>query len=210
MRRNLIIIGAGGYAKSVIDSLGNKYKLVGFIDEFKHDKEHLTYPILGKSIEEIENYEDYEYFIAIGNNEDRFKWYNILKQYKLKLINVLDKSAIISKETEFGEGCFVGKMAIVNSNVKIGDNTIVNTKALIEHGCTIHSNVNISTNAVVNGDVVVKDGAFIGSSSVVNGQLTIEEWSTVGSGAVVVKNVSKNTVNVGVPARVIKVKNNEK
>ena len=38
----LILIGAGGYAKSVIDSVDYyNYELVGFIDEFTQSKTHL-------------------------------------------------------------------------------------------------------------------------------------------------------------------------
>ena len=36
MKKKLILIGAGGYAKSVIDSLDkNEYELIGFIDDIK-------------------------------------------------------------------------------------------------------------------------------------------------------------------------------
>lgn len=36
MKKKLILIGAGGYAKSVIDSLNlDKYEIVGFIDDIK-------------------------------------------------------------------------------------------------------------------------------------------------------------------------------
>ena len=71
------------------------------------------------------------------------------------------------------------------------------------------NNVNISTNTVLNGDVVVKDNCFIGSSSVINGQITIEKNSIVGSGTVVIKDVEKNVVVAGIPAKVIRRIENE-
>lgn len=201
----LILIGAGGYAKSVLDSVDYfNYKFEGFIDEFSERPEHLGFPILAKSIDNLENNKKYVYFIAIGNNERRKIWYDRLIKKKLRIINVVDKSAIVSRRASIGTGCFIGKMAIVNSKAIIGNDCIVNTKALVEHGCILKDHVNMSTNSVVNGDVKVGEGSFVGSSSVTIGQLSIGKWSTVGAGAVVVHNVEDNVTVAGVPAKVLK------
>jgi len=199
--KKLILIGAGGYAKSVLDSLDMyNYDFVGFIDDYKKGK-HLGYPILTNSILTLKNYSEFYYFISIGDNEKRHYWYNILKYKNLNVITVVDRSAMVSKNATIGEGCFIGKMAIINSDAHVGNNCIVNTKALVEHGCYIENNVNISTNSVLNGDVKIEDDVFVGSCSVINGQITIEKGAIIGSGSVVVKNVESNTTVVGVPAK---------
>lgn len=201
--KKIILIGAGGYSKSVIDSISLfNNDIVGFIDDNKKGI-HLGYEILGNKIEDLSNPKEYEYFICIGDNNKRKKWFDIINKNNLKLINVIDSTAIISSNVEIGIGCFVGKMAIINSDVKIGDNCIINTKALIEHGCRIKNHVNISTNSVLNGDVIVENGAFIGSCSVVNGQLVVGEKSLVGSGTVTIRDVKAFSTVVGVPAREI-------
>lgn len=203
--KKLIIIGAGGYAKSVIDSLDfTQYEMCGFIDELKGEGSHLGYPILANSLDRIENANDYVYFIAIGNNKSRYNWYMRLKQNSLRIISVIDKTAIVSSKAQLEEGCFVGKLAIINSCVQVGANCIINTKALIEHGASLGNHVNISTNSVLNGDVQVGDGSFIGSCSVVIGQLQVGKWSTVGAGAVVIRNVGDSITVAGVPAKIIK------
>ena len=52
----LILIGAGGYAKSVIDSIDYfNYELVGFVDEYTNENRHLDIPILAASIDELKN-----------------------------------------------------------------------------------------------------------------------------------------------------------
>lgn len=208
---NLILIGAGGYAKSVLDSIDYyNYKMAGFIDEYKLDKKtHLGYPLLGHSLDDIEECEKYVYFICIGNNDDRKIWYDRLTKRDLRIINVIDGSAIISRYAKIGNGCFIGKMAIVNSNAVIEDNSIVNTKALVEHGCHIGMHTNVSTNTVINGDVTVGEGGYIGSCSVINGQKKIGEWAIVGSGAVVISDIDAFSTNVGVPAVKIKENKNE-
>jgi len=201
--KDLIIIGAGGYAKSVMDSVDHmNFRMVGYLDDIKSKGTmHIGYPVLGSSIECIEHPEDYVYFIAIGNNRKRKNWFDKIKERNLSLINVIDKSALVSRAAELGEGCFIGKLAILNHGCVVGDNCVINTRALLEHGCHIDSHVNISTNASLNGDVVCQEGSFVGSGSVINGQLTIGEWALVGSGAVVVKDVPPSTTVVGVPAK---------
>lgn len=203
--RKLILIGAGGYAKSVLDSVDYyNYQIVGFIDQMSKKKEHLGYPILGRALDDLDDMYKYFYFISIGNNEKRCKWYTYLLTKGLQVINVVDRSALISPKSKLGNGCFVGKLAIINSKAIVGNDCIINTRALVEHGCVVNDHVNISTNSVINGDVIVGEGSFIGSCSVTIGQLQIGQWSTVGAGSVVVKNVEAQVTVAGVPAKVIK------
>lgn len=201
----LVVIGAGGYAKSVLDAVDYyNYSLAGFVDEFSKEKEHLGFPILAKSLQDLDDMKRYVYFIAIGNNKRRKIWYDRLTHLNLRLINVVDRSAIVSPRATIGTGCFLGKMAIINGGATVGSNCIINTKSLVEHGCCVENHVNISTNTVINGDVKVGEGSFIGSCSVTIGQKTIGRWSTVGAGAVVINDVIDNVTVAGIPAKIIK------
>ena len=89
--KKLIIVGAGGYAKSVLDSVDHmNFQMVGFLDDIKaKGEEHQGFPILGNTIDCIVNPEDYVYFVAIGNNAKRKIWFDKLKERKLSLINLL-------------------------------------------------------------------------------------------------------------------------
>lgn len=209
--RNLIIVGAGGYAKSVLDSVDHmNFKMVGYLDDVKSKGTyHQGYVVLGNTIECLENPQDYVYFVAIGNNAKRKSWFDKLKKKNLSLINVIDKSALISPAATIGEGSFIGKLAILNHGSSVGDNCVINTRALLEHGCIIKEHVNISTNATLNGDVVCEEGCFVGSGTVINGQLSIGAWALVGSGSVVIRDVKAQTTVVGVPAKEI-ISNNHK
>lgn len=209
--KNLIIIGAGGYAKSVLDSVDYmNFKMIGFLDDVKRvGDEHLGFKILGNTIDCLSNPYDNVYFVAIGNNAKRKIWFDRLKERNLSLINVIDKSALVSHHSTIGEGCFVGKLAIVNHGACVGNNCVINTRALLEHGCKIGNHVNISTNATLNGDVVCDEGCFVGSGSVCNGQIRIGAWGLVGSGSVVIKDVKSHSTVVGCPAKEIESHSNK-
>ena len=203
----LILIGAGGHAESVADSIDtDQYELVGFIDSNKTGS-HMGLPILGKEITVIQNYQSFVYFVSIGDVGYREFWYNRLVNLNLPIINIIDKTALVSSSASIGVGNFIGKLAIINAGATVGNNNVINTKALIEHECRIGNHTHLSTNSTINGDVVVEDSVLFGSTAVCNGQLTIGHHAVVGSGSVVIKDVEPWTTVVGAPARIVKRRN---
>ncbi len=202
---DIILVGAGGHSVSVVDSaIRAGFNVCGFIDEYKHDKTFLDRPIFSPRIQDIENYNKYLYFIAIGDVHIRKRWFEKLQSLELTIPNIIDPSAIVSDFTEIGTGNFIGKMAIVVAGSKIGNNNLINSKALIEHRCTIGEHTNLSTGSIINGEVVVEDGVYLGSGAICNGQIKLGKYSVVGSGSVVLKDVEPFTTVVGVPAKIIK------
>lgn len=206
MRKKLILIGAGGHAKSVVDSIiEEEIELVGFIDENKTG-EHFGYPILGKTFSDVENYKDYYYLVSIGDVYFRKAWYERILACGLKTLNIIDKTALISKSVKIGTANYIGKYTVINADASIGDNNIINTKALIEHECHIGNHTHMSTGSTVNGNVVVGDGVFFGSCAITAAQVHLGKYSTIGAGGVVVGDIPAGATAVGVPARVIKMR----
>lgn len=204
MKKKLIIIGAGGFAKSIIDSMDhNEVELVGFIDSYKQGS-HQGYPIIANELDAIENPHDYIYFIGVGDPDTRHHFLSLLREKQLNSTNIIDSTAIISRNVDFGESIYVGKMCIINSDSKLHDGVVINTRSLIEHGNDIGYCTNISTSVVLNGDVTVGVRTFVGSCSVVNGQITIGSQSIIGSGSVVIKNIKDKVVVAGSPTYLIR------
>jgi len=200
----IVLIGAGGHALSVIDSMHSLGFLgPGLIDELQTG-EYLGYPIFGPGIEDVPDYQTAKYHIAIGDVANRKKWYDRIQKSGLQMVNIIDPTATVSRYAWMGTGNYIGKGAVIIAGVGIGDNNLINTMALVEHGSRIGSHTNISTRSTLNGDVMVGDMAYVGSSATCNGQLEIGECAVIGSGAIVTKDVPAYTTVVGVPARIIK------
>ena len=205
-RKKLIMIGAGGHAKSVVDSINeDEIELVGFIDENKVG-EHFGYPIFGNKIDEIPNFRDYYYFVSIGDARFRKLWYERVVELNLKTLNIIDKTAVISKSARIGTANYIGKFAVINADSVIGDNNIVNTKALIEHECRVGNHIHLSTGSIINGNVVVEDGVFFGSCAMTAAMVRLGKYSVIGAGGVVICDIPAGATSVGVPARVIKMR----
>lgn len=118
----LVLIGAGGYAKSVIGSIDhNVYKVIRFIDEMTDAKMHLGHPILSSSLDGFEDTDLCSYFISIGNNDNRRRWFDALFTRGLEVISVIDRFAMVSTAARLGKGLLRGEETVVNSKVVIGD-----------------------------------------------------------------------------------------
>lgn len=202
--KKVIFVGAGEYAESVYDSMPKEqYDLIGFVDDEKRGY-HIGKPILASRIEQVPNFKEYAYFISIGDTVPRKRLFEEVKRLSLETINIVDRTAIISDSVEIGTGNFIGKMTIINIGTVIGDNNMINSKSLIEHHCKIMNHTRIATATAMNGDVVVEDGAYLGSMACCIGQQRLGAFSIVGAGAVVLGDIEPYCTAVGVPAKVIK------
>lgn len=203
----VVLIGAGDSAEFVTSTLDDLGVYVdGFIDERKGGF-HMEKPIMGSRIEDISDFKSRRYFITISEPKERKRWFQKLKELGVETFNVIDPTAVVSKDLQIGTGNYIGKMTFIGCHASIGDNNMIVSTAVIEHHCTIGSHNRIAPAAVLNGNVVVEDGVFVGSNSCCIGDQTIGEGSTIGAGSVVLKDVKPGTTVVGIPARKIR-KNN--
>jgi len=191
--KKLVLIGAGGHAKSCIDVIETQgiYQIIGFLDLPEKDCTRLLdYPKLGSDdlIPELAKDQNHFFLVAVGqilSPENRTRIYGMIKKAGGQLATVLSPLAHISKHAKIGEGTVVMHHAMVNANVDIGVNCIINSKALIEHDCVVKDFCHVSTGALVNGNVIIHPGTFIGSGAVLSNGLEIKEFSVVHLGAIV-------------------------
>lgn len=208
--KDIILLGAGGHCKSVIDSIENagEFNIIGILDkdDKNKDKNISKYKILGSDIllQQLYNKGIKNAFICLAGDNNGFlrkKLYNIAKDIGFEFPVIKDKTAIVSKNSIIEEGVFVGKGAVVNSGSYIGKNTIINTKAIIEHDVKIGEYCHVAPGAVLCGEVNVKPHCLIGANSTVIPMKNIDENSIISAGAVIIKDVLKNSVIVGNPGR---------
>lgn len=178
--KKIILIGAGGHAKSCIDVVETekKFRIIGLVDK-KNNNNLLKYKIIGNNedLKKIKTKADYA-LITVGqikNASLREELFKRAKNYNFKFPIIISPYSYVSKHSLIGEGTIIMHMAIINANAKIGNNCIINTKSLIEHDVTIGNHVHISTGAIINGGVIIKNNSFIGSGSVIKQNVKIGE-----------------------------------
>ena len=127
-----MIIGAGGHALSVLDSINKEiYSNISFLDDkFPNKKKIINYEIIG-NISSIEQYKsNFEnIFIAIGNNQIRFEIFKLAKKIGFNIINIVSKSASISDSAVLGMGNIILHNSVLSYGCKIGDPVNINNYA---------------------------------------------------------------------------------
>ena len=197
MNKKLIIYGASGHGKVAADIARlNGYEQIVFYDDDPEKQEIGSYQV----IHDFTGYEDYDLFIAIGDNATRE---TISLKMNRERINLIHPSAVIGEEVKLGQGIVVMARAVINPGTIIGDGVIINTYASIDHDNVIGAYAHVSVNAHTAGTVTIGERSFIGMSSSIINNVSICADAIIGAGALVVDDIGEAGTYIGVPARKI-------
>jgi len=106
---------------------------------------------------------------------------------------------------EIHPGARVGKGVFIDHGMGV----VVGETAVIGDNVTIYQGVTLGATGNERGSKrhpTVEEGAFIGSGAKILGDITIGAHARVGAGSVVLKDVPANATVVGVPARIVRLK----
>ena len=200
----LILVGAGGHARSCIDVIEQQglFKIAGLIGLPNEVNElHLGYSVFSTDFELPDLSKHYKLaFIAIGqirSPDIRVRFHSQLLELGFLLPTVVSPKAYVSSHAKIGEGSIVMHGAVINAGAVVGDNCIINSRALIEHDAIVEANCHISTGAIINGNTRVGAGSFVGSGSVIREGISLGEGCMVGMGLSVRHSQASGTRFVG-------------
>lgn len=204
MRKNLILIGAGGHARSCIDVIEQegKFKITGIVGlEIEMGLQVNGYEVIAtdKDLSTLVGNAQFA-LIALGqisSPDERASLYQRASKAGFELASVVSPSAYVSPSAQIGSGTIVMHGAIISAGVKVGNNCIINSRALLEHNTQVLDNCHISTGAILNGGVLVEEGCFIGSGTIVKEGVSIGERSVVGMGSRLRSNLTANSRFLG-------------
>lgn len=148
-------------------------------------------------------------------------------------VNIGSK-CVLYHGSNISDGVLIGDLASIREKVTVGNNSIIGRNAIIENQTKIGSNVTIQTSSYITADMIIEDevfigpcfassndkymglgnvqhqgpilrrGAKIGSNATLLPGVVVGLEAVVGAGAVVTKNVLKQEVVIGNPARKLK------
>lgn len=180
LRRSLLILGAGGHGKVVLDVAESMqcYETIHFLDDGKEvGEEVLGHQVIGKISEchlHSSNYTDA--IVALGNNEIRLKLTNKLEDLGYHIPILIHPASVVSQYTNINEGTVIMPQAVINADAKIGKACIINTGAIIEHDCIVGDGSHIAYRSVLGGGakvgckVLVDIGAMVGRNIEIRGE----------------------------------------
>lgn len=168
----VVIIGAGGHGRVVIDAALSDLNLevIGFLDD-GDTEDILGVPKIGK-ISDIENLKEYKFHIAIGNNKFRKE---LSEKIGIEnLISIIHLSAYIARDVEMGKGCYIGANSVINARSRLGNSTIVNTGSIVEHDCVLKDYSHLSYRVLLGSGVTIKEGVYIEMGEIVKRGIIVE------------------------------------
>ncbi|WP_158999142.1 acetyltransferase [Pigmentibacter ruber] len=201
----VVIIGAGGHAKVVADTLQAMHcEILGYTNTI-NEKPLLNLEYLG-SDDFIMKQNPKNILLVIGFGSVKFalerqKTYEKWKALGFNFKTLIHPSASISRYATIGEGTQVLMGVLIQACASIKDNCIINTGASIDHDCFIDNHCHIAPRVSLSGGVTISTNCHIGTGSVVIQNIHIENNVTVGAGSVVIKNIASNSMVYGVPAK---------
>lgn len=200
--RKIVVAGAGGHAKVVIDFLRmSGWDVIGCTDpEARGDCSGA--PVLGSddALEEIRAQGVSHAFCALGDNRLRQRIGRQLQAWGFDVPSLVGPGAFVSSSASIGAGAAILGGALVNVDCTIGDFAIVNTNASVDHDGVIGSSAHIGPGASLAGKVTVGDMAFVATGSCVVPDVRIGRGTIVGAGSVVVRDLPDGVIAYGNPA----------
>ena len=203
MKSKLLIIGASGHGKVVADIAlkMKKWNTIAFLDDDENKKSSLGLNVLGPTKNMLTYINEWDIFVAIGDNAIRQQIYERLEKMGASIPVLIHPTAVIGEEVEIGPGTVLMAGTIINCSTKIGKACIINTGSTIDHDNQIGDYVHVSPGAHLAGTVKVGQGSWLGIGSVVSNNVNITSNCIVGAGAVVVRDIFDSGTYIGIPVR---------
>ena len=209
--RNLIIIGAGGFAREVFDMANYCYgsdadfKIKGFLSDGPSNIEEMGYPaVLNKVADYVIEPGDV-FFCGIGNIRDRKKCVEIILAKGGKFINLIHPNVVISPSVKIGNGVAIKAFCVLASDVVIDDYSFLQSSVIMGHDVRIGKYCQINSFSFFAGNTEVQDSVFIGAGCNFIQNAVVEEHATVGMGSVVLRKVKSGTSVFGYPAKKLQI-----
>ena len=200
MDTEILLIGASGHAKIIIDCLASQnIKVKAIFDDNPELKILNDISVIGSY--DNKRYTNIPLLISIGNNKIRKHFADICKHH---FCNAIHSSVILASTAKVDVGAVLIHGCIIQSEAIIGKHCIINTGSTIDHECRLEDFVHISPNATLCGNVQVGEGTHIGAGATVIQGVKIGKWATIGAGSIVINDIPDFATAVGCPARIVK------
>lgn len=143
--KKLLILGAGGYGRTVAEAAQGMFDEICFLDDGKQGP-----GVLG-SCDGYEAYAgEFQYaYPAFGSNDLRATWMRRLDEAGYRVPAIVHPRAWVSPSAVVEDGAVILAMACVGAGTKVRRGAIVNIGALIDHDCTVSFCVHAAPGAVV-------------------------------------------------------------
>lgn len=211
--KSVVIIGAGGCARDVLDVIDDInaekpcYDVLGYVVDAQYGAPGTLVnnkPILG-GFDWLAKYSD-KVLVTCGVGPSHHRYHLVQRAQAIgcQFFSIIHPMARVTRWVQLGEGVIITAGCILTNQIRIGNHVHLNLHCTIAHDVIAEDFVTLAPGVHVSGNVRLGEGCYVGTGANLIEKLQIGRWSIIGAGSTVVKDVPANTTVVGVPAKVIK------
>ena len=202
--RELVIVGAGGFARETAAAAEPAWQVLGFVD----DDPALTgltrsgRPILGP-VDSVAAMEA-AVVVCVGNPRNYGARRQIVERLGLpveRYATVVHPSVSIGAGSEVGPGTVLLAGTVLTADVTVGAHVAVMPQAVLTHDDRVADYATIASGVRLGGGVVLDSGAYVGAGALIREGVKVGAGSLIGMGSVVLRDVPPEEIWAGSPAR---------
>ena len=185
MKEKLLLVGAGGFGRVVLEHAIKEYDCAFVDDGAKIGTLVNGAPVVGK-LEDIGSLFDEfkKLIVVIGNNGLRERVYAEAADIGYEFPNIIVPSAYISMYSTIGSGCVILNNAVVQNGAVLGNGVILNCGVEAHQDSCIGNNVLVYANTVIRSNTHVGDRAWIGCNVSIGTGVTVTKDARIEDGTV--------------------------
>ncbi|MEZ6136803.1 MAG: acetyltransferase [Pirellulaceae bacterium] len=204
--RPLVILGAGGHAKMVIEAArsGGQYQPTVCLSASANSPASiLGVPIVEETDSQLRLLAKRQLWavVAIGENRLRQRLQHKLSEFRFAIATIVASTAWLSPSARIGAGSVLMPNSSVGAEVELGLGVIVNTNASVDHDGRVEEFAHLAPGAHLAGNVHIGARAFVGLGTSIIPTRRIGADAVIGAGATIIRDVPPNETWVGCPAR---------
>jgi sugar O-acyltransferase (sialic acid O-acetyltransferase NeuD family) len=206
--REAIVIGAGGHGSVVIATLvAAGVRVVAVYDDNPAARggSLLGVPVRGP----VDAAADARLPTVLGIGDNRHRA-TLAGRLDLEWATAVHPGAVVHPSVRVGAGTVIFAGVVVQPNAVLEEHVILNTSCSVDHDCVVGPFAHVSVGARLTGAVHVGRGSMLGAGCVLLPRAVVGEHCTVGAGAVVLGDIASGMTVIGVPARPIGTRGQER
>ncbi len=213
MGTRLVLIGAGGHAREVLDIVeasvraGEDVEVLGYIVEAQYSSPGTIVndkPVLGDFDWFAKNADEIYAVCAVGDPALRLHLVHKAQNWGTRFCSIIHPNAILTQRVTIGQGVVIAAGCVLTNHIRLGDHVSLNPGCTVGHDTVIDDYVTLTQGVNVSGKVKISAGCYIGTGANIIDRINVGEWSIIGAGSTIIQDVAANTTVVGVPGRVTK------
>ena len=202
--RDLVIVGAGGFARETAAAADAAWRVLGFVDDDPalHGTVRSGRPVLG-AVDGVAGL-DAAVVVCVGNPRDYAARRRIVDRLALpahRYATVVHPAAEVGAGSVVGPGSVLLAGTVLTADVTVGAHVAVMPHVVLTHDDRVGDHVTVASGVRLGGGAILEPGAYVGAGALIREGVTVGARSLVGMSSVVLRDVPPDQVWAGNPAR---------